>query len=159
MSKILIQRSSYLGFAIGLLGGLFISPIPKVNETGYYISHLLIYSILGIIVGEIIKKSKNVNMAFLLGFFVFGLLAIGLGALYYFFDKAIISQNGILLILIVAACGAILTGISSIYVRDYRCFQQLRPIPQFSLLELLIFFTLTSVVISAVCCYSIEVTH
>jgi hypothetical protein len=53
------------------------------------------------------------------------------------------------LLAIVTSFGALISGISAIYVRDYRNIQRKRLIPQFTLLELFIIFTLLTVIISA----------
>jgi len=50
---------------------------------------------------------------------------------------------------ILTASGAVVAGLAAIVVRDRREFGRARPIPQFTLQEIFIVFTIVSIIISA----------
>lgn len=110
----------------------------------------------GYLLGKLAATCPSVNTAFLKGAILIGLVVV----LGIFLPILIMTKLGTLLfrndiiymlslLAIVTSFGALISGISAIYVRDYRNIQRKRLIPQFTLLELFIIFTLLTVIISA----------
>jgi hypothetical protein len=111
---------------------------------------------LGICLGDMASKCATTPIAFLRGaccssLFVFFFFFPTFLVHYAEFSKYPFSQHPYFFscfLAIFVAQGSLLTGIAAIYIRDYWKFKRKRWIPQFSLREMLICFTLISVVIA-----------
>jgi hypothetical protein len=118
-----------------------------------FISFLMVG--VGYLLGRSAAKRPSVNSAFLSGAIVSGLfvlLVIYCPFLLLTIGKPLTREAIIFMLLLLAfgvSFGSLLSGISAIYIRDYRKFQRQRSIPQFTLLEFFIVFTILAVIISA----------
>jgi hypothetical protein len=110
---------------------------------------------LGYLLGKSAAKCRSVNTAFCQGALIIGAIVPGvlctLPLLTEF--KLVYSRSDLIYILslfaLLTASGSLLFGLVAIYVRDYRKFQRKRLIPQFTMLEFFIIFTIISIIISA----------
>jgi hypothetical protein len=116
----------------------------------------LIAAVLGFFMGREGARRKNVNAAFLWGGILCGLATlICLPTLYFTYFRVIrIYTSGIVIIsvlffIILTASGSLVSGLAAIVVRDRREFGRARLIPQFTLQEIFIVFTIASIIISA----------
>jgi hypothetical protein len=110
-------------------------------------------ALFGFFAGRVADGSRSVNHAFLRGGCIF------LGVLFFVTFIVSLTRSTpkdderkfiafALFFGLFALGGSLLSGLSAIFVRDYRQFKRFRPIPQFSLQELLIVITLIIVIIS-----------
>jgi hypothetical protein len=113
-------------------------------------------ALLGFFAGREGARRTSVNAAFLWGGVLCGLATvICLPVLYFTYFKYIrMYTSGIVAIssiffAILAASGALVSGLAAIMVRDRRESGRNRVIPQFTLQEIFIVFTIASVIISA----------
>jgi hypothetical protein len=119
----------------------------------------LVAAVLGHLWGMDAAKCPTVNAAFLRGGKIAALIYAAFFALAYletpYFQKMSLLFPGVISIItffqlvIVAGVGALHSGLTAIYVRDYLEFDRIRKIPQFTLQEIFIVFTIVSVIISA----------
>ena len=113
-------------------------------------------AVIGYFVGKEGARSASVNRAFLQGGLLCGLATLivlpVLSFTYFrtlhvytvgFYSLCAISFT------ILTASGAVVAGLAAIVVRDRREFGRARPIPQFTLQEIFIVFTIASIIISA----------
>jgi hypothetical protein len=113
----------------------------------------LLFAWIGLILGEQGAKSKSVPRAFFRG----GVL-LGCISLVFYLPLALLALGGgefvpisvvfSPIILYAIVFGAIVSGVSAIAARDFRRFQKARFLPQFSLQELFITFSLITVLVS-----------
>lgn len=139
--------------------------LKAINEIGGLLCFFFCVYILtmaGSLLGKAGAKCRSVIPAFFWGAFlscstisgillVFGLLLLPL----LFFSRIegfscydLIPISFVLAI--ISALGSLISGLAAIYVRDYRQFQRKRLIPQFTLLEFFIVFTIISIIVSFV---------
>jgi hypothetical protein len=115
-----------------------------------------IASAIGFFTGREGAKCRSVNSAYLRGGLLCG-IATGtcLPVLYFTYFRAIrVETTGILIVCavffaILTASGALIAGLAAIMVRDRRETGRTRMIPQFTLQEIFISFTLATFIISA----------
>jgi hypothetical protein len=115
-----------------------------------------IASAIGFFTGREGAKCRSVNSAYLRGGLLCG-IATGtcLPILYFTYFRAIrVETTGILIVCavffaILTAAGALIAGLAAIMVRDRRETGRNRIIPQFTLQEIFISFTLATFIISA----------
>jgi hypothetical protein len=122
-----------------LATGLFLLLMPLAVAAGNYL-------------GGMAAKCANASNAFWRGASS-GPIAVALSFPFLLgFSFIIRSSRDIYVLLCVYAflafSGSLVTGVAAIYVRDYRQFQSKRWIPQFTLQEMFIVFTLISMIIA-----------
>jgi hypothetical protein len=112
----------------------------------------------GSLLGKAAAKCQSVKSAFLWGAFLSGptilcLIFILLLPFFIFSHVDQFTRKDLIplffVLTIISAFGSFISGLAAIYVRDYRQFQRKRWIPQFTLQEIFIVFTIISVIISA----------
>jgi hypothetical protein len=112
----------------------------------------------GSFLGKAAARCRSVNAAFIWGGFISGLTIFSITFVLLFpffllshFDlfprKDLIPLFFVLSI--ISAFGSLISGLAAIYVRDYRQSQRKRWIPQFTLQEIFIVFTIVSIISSA----------
>jgi hypothetical protein len=104
----------------------------------------------GMYLGYKASRYQTTTSAFLQGALISGLIAI-IPFIPLFLITGLISRHTwfpLSLLAIFVTEGALVSGVAAIYVRDYWKFKRKRWLPQFSLREMLICFTLMSVVIA-----------
>jgi hypothetical protein len=126
--------------------------------------HVFIIALIGAFVAAIIgffagregARCRSVNRAFLQGGIFCGLATlICLPLLYFTYFRSLhIFTSGFYILCatffaILTASGALVSGLAAIVVRDRREFGRARLIPQFTLQEVFIVFTIVSIIISA----------
>jgi hypothetical protein len=111
---------------------------------------------IGFFAGREGAKRKTVNAAFLWGGILCGLATlVSLPLLFFTYFRFLkIYTAGFyivcaLFIAIITASGSLVSGLAAIVVRDRRDFGRTRLIPQFTLQEIFIVFTIVSVIISS----------
>jgi hypothetical protein len=115
-----------------------------------------IAALIGFFAGREGARCKTVNAAFLRGAILCGLATlICLPTLFFTYFRAIKMYTSgffilcLIFIAIITASGALVSGLAAIAVRDCREFGRARLIPQFTLQEIFIVFTIVSIIISA----------
>jgi hypothetical protein len=160
------KRGRFIGGVLALMMTMFFNGfvlyIGGKNENYWdqLIGTILLTSLVtvpfGICLGHMASKCKTTPSAFFRGacgscLFAFFFFFPAFLAQYADFSKFPFSQHPYFFscfLAIFVAQGSLLTGVAAIYVRDYWKFKRKRWIPQFSLREMLICFTLISVVIA-----------
>jgi hypothetical protein len=168
----LIKRGGSAGAAIAFWLALVLSFPRELNSfAAHSIVIAVIYALLcsgfiavvtaafGHFWGMDAAKCPSVNAAFLRGakiaaaidVLIFMLASIHSSLLWNLPGSLLrnVSIVAIFQLVIISAAGSLLSGLTAIYVRDYREFARVRRIPQFTLQEIFIVFTLVSVIISA----------
>ncbi|MCC6127213.1 MAG: hypothetical protein IT426_19805 [Pirellulales bacterium] len=110
----------------------------------------------GYLMGKSAARCRSANMAFLQGAIFPGAILLGLSITFFLasvfqldYSRSDLT-NALGLFAIFTASSSLLFGLVAIYVRDYRQTGRKRPIPQFTLLEMLLVFTIIAVIISAI---------
>jgi hypothetical protein len=113
-------------------------------------------ALIGFFAGREGARSRNVNAAFLWGGILCGLATFIclLGLFLTSFRTESVYTSGFfilraILFTITTASGSLVAGMAAIVVRDRRDFGRTRWIPQFTLQEIFIVFTIVSIIISA----------
>jgi hypothetical protein len=112
----------------------------------------------GSFLGEMAAKARTARIAFLRGTFYSALIAIASTLPFMLSLEIRLSRDTFILfcpVASLAALGSLVSGVSAIYVRDYRDFQRKRWLPQFTLQEMFIAFTLAGILFSAVACLGV----
>ena len=121
---------------------------------------VIVMAVLGHFWGMDAAKCGGVNAAFLLGAKIAALIYVLFFLLSYFespyflklsflFPRQI-SVIAFFQLVIISGSGSLHSGLTAIYVRDYLEFERPRRIPQFTLQEIFIAFTIASIIISAI---------
>ena len=118
----------------------------------------------GSLLGKSAARRPSVNAAFLQGAIISGLTIFGITIIILaphllHYQLEVFSRNELLhlfcLLIILTASGTLISGLAAIYVRDYRQSQTKRWIPQFTLQEMIVVFTIISIIISAMTSFAV----
>jgi hypothetical protein len=116
---------------------------------------------LGYFAGKEGARSKTVPGAFIKGAVFFGCAMAVCGFVYFILLLNIVNETAsvtaravvlapIVLSVLVVGTASLVSGLAAIFVRDYRQFNRLRLLPQFTLQELMIVTTLVAIILSAI---------
>jgi hypothetical protein len=112
-------------------------------------------ALLGYLLGKAAVKCSSVNRAFFQGASVIIALPVGLflAEFYFLFNRITFSWRDVVFVVIVSTIfvvsSSMISGLTAIYVRDYRYFGRKRLFPQFTLQEMMLIFTLVAIIISS----------
>jgi hypothetical protein len=116
----------------------------------------LLAVLVGLYLGEMAAKCRTINIAFVRGAFYTGLAVVVLVLPFIWFNLSYLNVQssrvwfGLLCFFApMPAAGSLASGVAAIYVRDYWEFRRKRWIPQFTLKQLFIIFTIASIMISS----------
>jgi hypothetical protein len=111
-------------------------------------------AILGSFAGQEGARSKSVRWAFIKGGLFFGAaMCVYVVTVVFVMASGGLGLHALLVVgnfsCLIICTGSLISGMAAIIVRDYRQFGKTRPIPQFSLQELMIVTTLVAVILSS----------